>query len=1092
MATTLKPSHPEDIDDGLQEDYDERFNGIVANMGSDTSGSDDSRLNPAEQNYQRQTGRFNSGAASGLNGLEGSAAGTSSAGSLGNMKDIAKGESGTNALPNANALTGAATAVNPAAQAIGGAVSFAFGTNKRKSMTGGIVGLIIAVFGLTSSLGPPGILLNLKETGLRWATNEQIKGTNRTVGKSLKQRYFGDPDKCRALAVSCKRQAGIKDNEIAKLRKAGLVITDDDIGMSTKGTKYLKQFSYKELDGSTKVIDAKDFEATYRKSIALRVAMDKVHKGRSLAVRGPDNIRLTFQKYRIKRKTPIPLEGNDEAKTKAMRQQNIDDNKGKVAVNGDTESDKPAVKDQAGKLSSTYNKYLGDIDAIAAAEDYVNKGPSLNSIPDASNLLTAKSLVDLGTNTASSTVKGAAGGFLTTVDTACSVVQLERTINLTAKVLAYAQMIQFAGIFITVADKIKAGDATSGEVSFVAAPLIRKSVLKESKGLDFSNSPGYELMTQGKIRYPEERMRFSSGGVVSPVLNKISGVINLGGVSPKTCKFVLSPGGQVVTIGGGFLLTAVACVGTLGVACTGFAKGAVEGFAKGVIESMVISFVTPYLIQLAVGSHTPDLLKEPGGGFAIGTAIGSGIGLFGTATGRANSFKPLTHRELVALNTITDEDTRTMVAVDAAEDHDAGLFATSNPMSITNKLAMASTPILSSITSPSVETIGTFGSFIANTFAQLPMAIAGTSTTNAAGDDKYGSKWCEDPDYKELGIVTTGLCAPIMGPDAAAFSDDPIFQPDAVDKWMFDNGHIENDDDGSPKSDDLKDYIAACKEGDDPFTADGSGIDLAGPSTDQCVKGESANLAIANSIIANRTTLASTSSKPKVSLAATLSAIPDVKYVMFRAFLSQQSVDKAIDRSANDTLGEAETTGADAAATAPSATTANIGALIPGTPQELAKKIMASKNVSGDSRYMGQIQKYANGNFSCNINPAILAAIWTMAAPTDQGGLNHSIEISSLNRQCTGVITRSGFNSMHWQKKGGHAVDIRVVDGVNSTGATDKDIALIKGLAPAMPQGSRFGQRDVRAQAGKTLALPPGIGQIDDSGDHIHIDTPVQ
>lgn len=162
---------------------------------------------------------------------------------------------------------------------------------------------------------------------------------------------------------------------------------------------------------------------------------------------------------------------------------------------------------------------------------------------------------------------------------------------------------------------------------------------------------------------------------------------------------------------------------------------------------------------------------------------------------------------------------------------------------------------------------------------------------------------------------------------------------------------------------------------------------------------------------------------------------------------------------------------------------ADNGSLPSGTPQELAQQILDSGKVSGDSRYIAQIQSYASGNTSCNINPVILGMILAMSE-------RFTIHISSLNRLCTGVIVGAGRNSRHYIEGGGHAVDLDRVDGVEVTGGTAKDLEVINYLLPKLPPGSRIGQSQCRTTP---IQLPSGITEF--AGDpctHLHMDAEPQ
>lgn len=155
---------------------------------------------------------------------------------------------------------------------------------------------------------------------------------------------------------------------------------------------------------------------------------------------------------------------------------------------------------------------------------------------------------------------------------------------------------------------------------------------------------------------------------------------------------------------------------------------------------------------------------------------------------------------------------------------------------------------------------------------------------------------------------------------------------------------------------------------------------------------------------------------------------------------------------------------------------------VSGNAKELAKELVTSRKVSGDGRYMNQLEQAAKGNFDCNVNPTILKLLVGLVHK------GHSFFISSLNRYCTGVLTDSGPASYHYADGGGHAVDLSVIDGTSATGGNPKDIALIKDAFEFMPSGSGVGQSGCRPAG--TLKLPNGIREFPDTCNHVHLQVP--
>jgi len=158
------------------------------------------------------------------------------------------------------------------------------------------------------------------------------------------------------------------------------------------------------------------------------------------------------------------------------------------------------------------------------------------------------------------------------------------------------------------------------------------------------------------------------------------------------------------------------------------------------------------------------------------------------------------------------------------------------------------------------------------------------------------------------------------------------------------------------------------------------------------------------------------------------------------------------------------------------------GQLPTGEASNLAQQILDSGRVTGDARYMSQIQGIADGSGECPVNPTILSLILELSK-------SFTLNISSLNRRCTGVLTASGESSYHYREGGGHAVDFNYVNGVHSTGATSEDIKLLNVAMNLIPSGSGIGQSNCRSTP---LQLPAGIREFSDSCNHIHIQVPVQ
>ena len=95
------------------------------------------------------------------------------------------------------------------------------------------------------------------------------------------------------------------------------------------------------------------------------------------------------------------------------------------------------------------------------------------------------------------------------------------------------------------------------------------------------------------------------------------------------------------------------------------------------------------------------------------------------------------------------------------------------------------------------------------------------------------------------------------------------------------------------------------------------------------------------------------------------------------------------------------------------------------------------------------------------------------------------VGISDINRTCS---KQSAFGiGSHTIGGGGLAVDFYSLNGRSLTGADGLSLRFIGLLDPVMPNGSRLGQSNCRAQAGTSLALQ-NMAEFSDDCNHLHVD----
>ncbi|MBO3664988.1 cell wall-binding repeat-containing protein [Microbacterium stercoris] len=160
--------------------------------------------------------------------------------------------------------------------------------------------------------------------------------------------------------------------------------------------------------------------------------------------------------------------------------------------------------------------------------------------------------------------------------------------------------------------------------------------------------------------------------------------------------------------------------------------------------------------------------------------------------------------------------------------------------------------------------------------------------------------------------------------------------------------------------------------------------------------------------------------------------------------------------------------------------------------QKTAQAIIATGRVTASGESYEQLRAYANGVIrthtidgvarECLVDNAILSTLKKIVV--DRG---YRLGLWSLNRYCVGDATSgAGSASYHYQRGGGHAIDIRTVNGVTTTGKTPAERALITDLLVAMPTPAGLGQYQCRSE--DPLTMPPGWVQFQDSCDHLHVE----
>lgn len=615
----------------------------------------------------------------------------------------------------------------------------------------------------------------------------------------------------------------------------------------------------------------------------------------------------------------------------------------------------------------------------------------------------------------------------------CTVRLLVQTANQVRKVNQTIQLIKFSALFFTIADQIKAGDATPQTTAAMGAAM---SILmaKNSDGLSGFDSMGFNWITRGSVRrgYSEDVTKFQNGGSAAGFLgNAVSATTSgLGGACKIANSDALAAGMAAATLGG-ITLAAKKLVGEVvevGVkkyvskkiteTVANNSKGKLiwkavnNKVTKTTVPTAFFLFGTGPIIELMARSGSKTVAQDlvgPDGG----NAFYAGAGALNSKTSQAQGLEPITADEAVAQDKGAVRSSLGRANIEGIDQLDI-----TDHRSFSNNFATALLPAMSN-----------FSSIYTSAFSVLPQQA------NAADDEKAQYEFCQDEQYMsaDIKVSTDPFCNPQYGFDMSVVNG-PAYDPEGVANYLYDNSLV--DAEGEPIGD-FSDFITKCMESEATI-----GQDEEGSVDPDCVK-------------------------------------RDQKTRNMRIYCLDTSIDSDMksEIAGNCATQDAENIGSNSEAAAS-------GELPTGSAQELAKQIVDSGKVSAQGGYMSQIQDIANGSGSCPVSEKILGLILLISQ-------THTIQISSLNRKCTGTLTASGEGSLHYGNGGGRAVDIAMVDGLamNYSSANEKKKAksVFEIAINAIPSNSELGQIN---SCGLSGIDTKGIEVVPDSCNHIHIGIP--
>ena len=630
----------------------------------------------------------------------------------------------------------------------------------------GPIGLIVALvlgggIGIGALFSPAILIVHLKET-MVGKFNQQLGSmdarTMRLIDAKTKDATKGF---CTTVKIKCK-YSSMSERQLKKFRAAGIEIEVDKerpFGRST-----IKSMSF-----NGQPISAGEFRAKMLSDPNFRSAVKKAYNPMFAGFADKTWTRVKG-KFGISERAPSKSKDVEEKKKALHAASNAGDSSSslkKAVANEPHPLCNPADKCTEADVEKVNGELDAEINAIKQLEPgNIKVGSALGSIR--------------GTLA----ISGA-------LDTACQAYAALQLTAFTAKNIRTIQLARYAMQYFTVADMIKAGDATPDDVSQLGTILTSTSSGLDANGnkrKSATDSSGYKYSAFGDSgSMSEYSSMFMAGGGLTGKFSGVSAFIDttLGGRKnvKGTCRFLANPFVQAGSIIGGLAFT-----------LTGVGVGKILLQAGlSVVVAAAISVLPNILADIIAGKVTEGIQGEDSG-----DAITSGAGALMGGVANIGGNAPLTKEQALAYNKLNQD---TAVAYARDEALKLSPLDTSNRYTFLGSIAYSMMPLYTnsgfSLSTGLGSSLSILGIGINNLIPQA--GAVGSAKEQAALDV------CQDYDYKDIGIATDPFCNPIFGIPPQFLDIDPI----EVVTNLYDKGYIDQDGLSTQKYDDWK---AICTE----------------------------------------------------------------------------------------------------------------------------------------------------------------------------------------------------------------------------------------------------------------------------------------
>lgn len=642
---------------------------------------------------------------------------------------------------------------------------------RKSGPTGGIVGVLIAgALGIGGLVGAPATLLNHLAAGAleKWDTRTTTASIR--TNKILVKKLVGDTTNgtctnyvklmCRFARPSSKLLRNLEKQGVRALDDAGHVISPNKVLPNTRP----KSYELTRSNGITSEISAAQFSRSLQDDVEFRKAFHIAYN-----TRFENFVDSTFNKVLAR------FGGSKTSKVAGAADEKAARDKINADVGGEDTGARAAVAEGSEEATDgVIKKLLGkEVSGILAK---LSKAGSRGS-----------------------GISLAMGAVCIAADAPGITAKIVRTYQM-------AQLIKYALVFLTVSDKLRAGDATPTEVGALGAILT--AVARDSNGNVTSraatDSFGVKYMLFGDTSTTQQTAghnytKFSPGG---NAVASLSGIAKYTDSKQKndSCAMATNPL-TGTAINAALVLNSGETLGiTAAIAALNFAGGIAAGFvlekAAGPIGEFVATNLGPAfkdMLGFFMGDLTKDIANEDAGnGFASGAAH-----LLGQAA-NAGGNVPMSIADTVVYDKMTKQ-----VNLAYAEEDRLGRspFDVSSPNTFFGSIANKLIPYYSSMSSVS----GFFSAMSSISLGSFGLLLG--SSASAASGQEY--TMCDDTSINDGSMAVGPFCNIIYGIPTQYLD----IEPDAVVQYLIDNGQIDADS-GEPIPDkDLELWIGNCLDG---------------------------------------------------------------------------------------------------------------------------------------------------------------------------------------------------------------------------------------------------------------------------------------